>query len=231
MNRTKIEYCDLTWNPVTGCLHGCSYCYARRMAIRLRGRAGYPEQDPFMPIFHKTRLKEPAEVKDPKRILVSSMGDLFGEWVPPTWVEAVLKATREAPQHDYLFLTKNPEFYWVFQHGFQRYHWAGTTVCDQRMLDNIKHINNLKRPGVRFVSFEPLLGPIDLEGFSKTESWNIGWIIIGAQTNPVKQPKEEWIMSILEFAEQWDTPIFMKDNLDFSFHLKYLPFGEMKVED
>lgn len=82
MQLTNIGWCDCTWNPVTGCLHNCSYCYARKLAeTRLRGRCGYPEVDPFAPTFHPNRLNDPLTVKKPSMIFVGSMGDLFGEWV------------------------------------------------------------------------------------------------------------------------------------------------------
>src|SRR5699024_6675608 len=143
MNKTKIDWCDSTWNPVTGCLHGCEYCYARRIAKRFGGasethcnetvgrecqwetsaegkihvlsepiydydhgrNAPYPYE--FDPTFHKYRLNE-YQNKKGRNIFVCSMGDLFGDWVPDEWIEEVFKACDNAPQHNYLFLTKNP---------------------------------------------------------------------------------------------------------------------------
>ncbi len=141
MNKTKIEWCDATWNPVTGCLHGCEYCYAARIVHRFglysgqkNGKCheltepwtfsqGEPEtghfapdgRDPFPfgfePTFHRYRLDEPQHWKKPRTIFVCSMADLFGAWVPDEWIEAVMEATMQATQHRYLFLTKNPARY------------------------------------------------------------------------------------------------------------------------
>jgi len=86
----------MTWNPVTGCLHGCQYCY---------------------PTFHRYRLDEPAQKKKPQNIFVSSMGDLFGDWVPDSWIKTVFEATNKAPQHNYLYLTKNPDRYYQLGDG------------------------------------------------------------------------------------------------------------------
>ena len=139
MNKTKIEWCDYTWNPVTGCKHGCPYCYAERIAKRF---CIYPANDDgklhvadsindiysdngasdikdpfkwgFSPTFHKYRLDEPQKVKKPSRIFVVSMGDLFGEWVPDEWIEMVFEVCNRAPWHTFLFLTKNPKRYEQF---------------------------------------------------------------------------------------------------------------------
>lgn len=127
-DKTKIDWCDATWNPVTGCLHGCEYCYARRIAERfgwetdghihvidqpvrnvLDNICPYPFG--FAPTFHRYKLNEPKKWKKPRTIFVCSMADLFGEWVPDEWIKAVFDACAAAPQHRYLFLTKDPGRY------------------------------------------------------------------------------------------------------------------------
>ena len=144
-DKTKIDWADATWNPVTGCLHGCEYCYARRIAQRFRGydfstdleisrefetrnivdipaslhqyrsvngntiRAPYPYG--FKPTLHRYMLDKPQHWKKPRAIFVCSMADLFGEWVPDEWIKAVFDACAAAPQHRYLFLTKDPGRY------------------------------------------------------------------------------------------------------------------------
>ncbi len=128
MIKTKIEYVDYTWNPVTGCRHGCSYCYAKRITNRFMERdkgkieiyktfnkintPGINEIDNkgipafafgFEPTLWETRLNEPNKIKKPSRIFVSSMGDLFGEWVPNSWIEKVMNTVMECERHAFLF--------------------------------------------------------------------------------------------------------------------------------
>ena len=135
MTKTKIEWCDYTFNPVTGCLHNCEYCYAMKIAKRfggvdehisreipqhmvyifnnkptLKGKAA-PYPFGFIPTFHRYRLDEPQRVKKPQNVFVCSMADLFGDWVPDEWVQQVFEACEKAPWHRYLFLTKNPKRY------------------------------------------------------------------------------------------------------------------------
>ncbi len=120
-NQNKIGWCDWTWNPVTGCRHGCKYCYARSFARR-RG-------DDFSPTFHPERLGQVAKPRAGDRVFVGSMADLFGAWVPATWVEAVLAACAGRPDVHYQFLTKNPGRYAEF--SIPANCWTGATVTTQ----------------------------------------------------------------------------------------------------
>lgn len=129
MNKTKIDWCDSTWNPVTGCLHECEYCYARSIAHRFGGNAlcinhvldkpfvankrKQPYPFGFVPTFHRYRLNDYIGKKG-RNIFVCSMADLFGKWVPGDWKMEVLEACRKAPQHNYLFLTKDPIGYSIW---------------------------------------------------------------------------------------------------------------------
>ncbi len=134
MNKTKIDWCDSTWNPVTGCLHGCEYCYARSIARRFGKNLpdlsyfvtknkglhllenkidSTPYPFGFEPTFHAYRLNEYIGKKG-RNIFVCSMADLFGKWVPDDWKIEVLEACKEAPQHNYLFLTKDPIGYIIW---------------------------------------------------------------------------------------------------------------------
>ena len=132
-SKTKIDWADATWNPVTGCLHGCEYCYARRIArrfgdiscddgqlhVQAKNVNSYedavhsgPYPFGFSPTFHRNILSDPKHWKKPRTIFVCSMADLFGEWVPDEWIRAVFEACEAAPQHRYIFLTKNPARLW-----------------------------------------------------------------------------------------------------------------------
>ncbi|MBN1881049.1 MAG: DUF5131 family protein [Deltaproteobacteria bacterium] len=231
MNRTKIEWCQnpdgtkgFTWNPVTGCFHGCSYCYARRFAeTRLRGRCGYPADDPFRPTFRRDRLYEPLQVKKPSRIFVSSMGDLFGEWVPAKWIQDVIDVCKlnekrhngGASRHTFIFLTKNPARYAEFD--FPPNCWLGATVTSGDDWTGYvrNHYGALTRTAtynVFFLSWEPIL---DYDWY-----WDytpkFDWLIMGAMTGPkAKQhrPDPGWIEAAVRACRWRDISIFTKDSI------------------
>ncbi len=211
MNKTKIEWCDYTWNPVTGCKHGCTYCYAERISKRFTGN--------FDPTFHENRLPEPAKLKNPSRIFVVSMGDLFGEWVPEEWIEKVFDACEKAPQHTYLFLTKNASKYTeIINKGIIRprdNYWFGTTVTSK---NGDAH---RKGQGINtFVSIEPLLEDI---GHGDTTQFP-DWVIVGAQTGPKAiKPKPEWVQTIIEDCRTAGVPIFLKNNLNWPEKIQEVP--------
>lgn len=152
LNLTNIEWCDRTFNPITGCLHDCSYCYARKQAKRYNpkweevkaaahyvgiGKNGlYDIAEPwsydsrtlahpfgFEPTLHRYRLGDPAKTKRSYNIFVGSMADVFGEWVPDEWIQTVFNACEAAPWHNYLFLTKNPGRYGLLNGRDHRYNW------------------------------------------------------------------------------------------------------------
>jgi protein gp37 len=111
LGKTKIEWTEYSWNPVSGCTpisEGCQNCYAKRMANRLRGRCGYPADEPFKVTLHKDRLEEPLRLKKPRRVFVCSMGDLFHEDVPGWMSFEVMDIILQAKQHTFLILTKRP---------------------------------------------------------------------------------------------------------------------------
>ena len=245
MNKTKIEWCDETWNPVTGCLHTCEYCYARRIAERfgtlykgprpedegltfvpdeperfyeldepVRSDAGRIEPYPanFYPTQHRYRMDEPARKTKARTIFVCSMADLFGAWVPDEWIEAVFEACEKAPQHRYLFLTKNPQRYADLAKAGklpQRENmWYGSTLDSMearrypgRIRDNT------------FVSIEPLTERMDvgLGSFGRDRL-----VIIGAETGNRAgkvTPEKEWVDTICAAADLTHAAVFMKDSL------------------
>jgi protein gp37 len=282
MNKSKIEWCDYTFNPVSGCLHGCEYCYARRIAKRFGGyfnfggsekkfteqngcyeintpldtfnstKAPYPFG--FDPTFHRYRLDEPSRKTKPQKIFVCSMADLFGEWVPDEWMQEVFKACEAAPQHTYMFLTKNPKRYidlWdKIPFPTSEKYWYGTTITGMDDTDNVRWLARLPFKH-KFLSVEPLLGEISLEHveFNNSTSMNvlegcgvngravsqsipnvfcqkIGWVIIGAQTGPgAKPPKDEWVQSIIDQCRAAGVPVFVKNPLYEKFPIQERPEG------
>jgi protein gp37 len=206
MNKTKIEWTDYSWNPITGCKHGCWYCYARRLCLR------FPKIFPngFEPTFYPNRLKEPYELKKPSKIFVCSIADIFASWTPIKWRGAVLDSMLWCPtKHTFQMLTKNPE---RINLGFSRpiyprNWWFGTTVSTQ---DEDWRIDELRQVDakVRFVSFEPLLGEIE------PDLHDIQWAIIGKLTGSKKvKMKFSWLASIVDETARVGIPLFMKNNL------------------
>lgn len=206
MNRTKIEWTDYTWNPITGCLHGCWYCYAKKICLQFK--KNFPNG--FEPTFWHDRLKEPWQLKKPSKIFVCSIADLFAPWTLPEWRMRVIDSILQCPiKHQFQLLTKNPENI-SGSLTFPDNVWVGTTVtCTNGDYVNIEKIKRV-RAGVRFVSFEPLLGKlptvVDFKG--------IDWIIIGKLTGSKKIfLDEDSVLDILTRAEWNDIPVFLKNNL------------------
>lgn len=233
MDKTKIDWCDSTWNPITGCLHGCEYCYARGIANRFGGtvsevfdkdykenakhelnnplmlnrkKAPYPYG--FAPTFHRYKLNEYANKKG-RNIFVCSMADLFGDWVPDEWISEVFKACDNAPQHNYLFLTKNPKRYEKLLDRYMPpnmwFGWSQTEPIGDKVIFTTHHSVNT------FISIEPLLKP-----FTEFHIRGIGWVIIGAETGRRKDkviPKREWIEDIANECRKAEVPVFMKSSL------------------
>ena len=243
MNKTKIEWCDSTWNPVTGCLHACEYCYARRIAERFGGwstggvktKENFVKQEPpeldkpllvqrkngkavnapfpfgFSPTLHRYRMGEPIAKKTGQTIFVCSMADLFGSWVPDSWIEEVFAACMSAPQNRYLFLTKNHQRYLDLAAAeklpFNDNMWYGTTVTSPNDMFFFSEAHHT------FISIEPMMERLFAEAdISKL----VNWIIIGAMTGSGSsrhQPKREWIEEVVSSADSAGVPVFMTDSL------------------
>ncbi len=210
MAKSAIEWTESTWNPVTGCTKispGCRHCYAERMARRLRAM-GHPNYaDGFRPTTHEHVLEMPLRWKRPQVIFVNSMSDLFHQEVPMEFIAKAFKVMAEASHHRFQVLTKRsrrlrelaPELPWPSNV------WMGVSVEDD---EHVYRIDHLKRTdaSIKFVSFEPLLGPIpdlDLEG--------IDWVIVGGESGPRARPMDPaWARGIRDQCLAANVPFFFK---------------------
>lgn len=217
MNRTKIEWCDYTWNPIVGCTYGCSYCYARRFAKRF---SKCEKCRHFIPHLHPERLEEPGRLKKPAKIFCCSMGELFDPNLSDGERVKVINAMMNAPQHIYMVLTKQPLKALDFLLTLDIYGnipenlWVGVSVDYAYWPKIIKRIEIAKNfpTKVKFVSFEPLLRPLAPEADLK----GIDWVIIGGLTGPQRfQPPKEWIDDIIYRARKAEAAVFIKDNAGY----------------
>lgn len=239
MGKTKIEWAQASWNPITGCTpisEGCNHCYAQRMAIRLRGRYGYPEDGPFRVTAHPDKLDEPTGWLQPKIIFVCSMGDLFHPDVKDEWISSIFETMFWNTHHRFLVLTKRPErmleivrrieagsacrylygdesgaelMCRPFDTEFSNV-WLGVTAENQRRADERIHVL-LEIPAARrFVSIEPMLGPVDLSQWLG-RSGGLDWVICGGETGPGARPVHpDWVRSLRDQCQMAGVPFFFK---------------------
>ena len=219
-NRTNdaVDWASWTWNPVTGCLHGCPYCYAREMAYRDSYKESYPIQ--FAPLFHHERLDDPVNTvpgtdrPQDSRVFVCSMADLFGEWVPQEWIDAVFDAALAAPKWEYLFLTKFPQRYRRI--NLPPKAWFGASVDIQKRVKITEKVMPDLDCDVRWISLEPLLEPVEFNDLSWCDL-----MVIGAQSAteqptgfvPAFAPKLEWVFDLIAQARSFKVPVYLKPNL------------------
>ncbi len=242
MGKSKIEWTDAVWNPVTGCTkvsEGCRNCYAERMAKRLAGRVGYSAELPFSVTWHVERMGEPLQWKKPRRVFVCSMGDLFHERVPDEVIYDVFEVMIRAPQHTYMVLTKRAQRMQAFMSGsmefVQENIWLGVSVENQAAADERVHWLLDTPAAMRFVSCEPLLGPVDLGDCDLGNGWRVDalngthwgpgmvdyqagctkldWVIVGGESGPGARPMHpNWARALRDDcgADRADCPFFFK---------------------
>ena len=218
---TKIDWADETINPLGWGCYGpggtaekaniCSYCYAARFARRKNRDC--PDCQAFRPHWHPEQLKRIWRWKKSRRIFVQSMGDLFGDWVPKEHIYAVLSQAWRYEQHKFFFLTKNPKR--LIEFSFPENAWAGVSVTNQVDADERIPFLVATPAAHRFVSFEPLLGPVDTRHLLNPGCYSgIDWVIIGAQTGPgAIPPAVEWVGDLTRQCLRAPIPIFHKDSL------------------
>ena len=210
MNKTNIEWCDYTWNPVVGCRRACWYCYARKIYKRF-----YPYEN-FSDIhLHPERLKDPFFVKKPSKIFVGSMTEIMDERIGTEYLDEIFNIAENLPRHTFMFLTKCTQAYSRLTDVPDNCYMGVTETGEDPPYIKMTRIAHLikKSPGkVKFVSFEPLLretAHLIKEG--------INWIIIGGLAGQYKdfkyKPNPQHVTDILAAARHLGIPVFIKDNL------------------
>jgi len=216
----SIEWARWSWNPISGCLHGCEFCYARDRAnlhyTKIKG-------DKFQPVFYPDRLTAPYKTKVPKKkydspvdaignktVFTCSMADLFGDWVPDEWIDAVLNVIRDNPQWNYVLLTKNPERYVGIK--FPDNAWAGVTVEKQSRVKRAENAFSKVNVKVKFLSCEPMM-----ERLTFSDLGVFDWVIIGGASKSTMteefKPPREWINHLESQAKKAGCAVYEKTNL------------------
>jgi protein gp37 len=216
---TDIEWADWSWNPVSGCLHGCPYCYARDIAFEI-----YPAEVGFASALWPGRLTAPQNQRVPdgaddnvarKNIFTCSMADLFGRWVPDSWIERVLAEAAANAQWNFLFLTKFPKRMSEFEIPANA--WMGTTVDLQARVANAEKAFEKVDAPIRWLSIEPMLEPLQ---FSRLDLFD--WIVIGGASSskaidgspatPAWNVPVDWLADLHQQARAANCAIYYKDN-------------------
>jgi protein gp37 len=211
---TQIEWTDATWNPVTGCTkitRGCDFCYAERFAERFRGVPGHPFENGFDLTLKPERLKQPLSWRQPRRIFVNSMSDLFHKDIPKRFIDAVFETMEKANWHTYQVLTKRSSL--MARYLRDRYGggvapshiWLGVSVEDAKGASRLKHLREA-HASVKFVSFEPLIGSVGLVDLT-----GIHWAIVGGESGPHARPMDEaWALEIRDQCRAVKVAFFFK---------------------
>lgn len=224
---TTIEWTDTTWNPTTGCDRispGCDHCYALKLAGRLKlmGQAKYQlDGDPrtsgpgFGLTLHRDTLDAPLHWRKPRHVFVNSMSDLFHDDIPDDFIGLVFNTMMQAEQHTFQVLTKRPQRMqrfvdlWLGESWAQWLDnlWLGVSVENDRYTFRVDHLRRTHAE-VRFISAEPLLGPLPSLNLDE-----IGWVIVGAESGPGARPMDEdWVRDIRDKCVGRGIPFFYKQN-------------------
>lgn len=207
---TTIEWTESTWNPVRGCTKispGCKNCYAEAFAERWRGVPGHPYEQGFDLRLIPEKLREPLTWKKPRRVFVNSMSDLFHPAVPDDYIHSIFAVMRQASWHTFQVLTKRSERLCQLaqQLTWPPNVWQGVSVENARYLFRVKHLQNVPA-AVRFLSVEPLLGPI-----SALPLGGISWVIVGGESGPKHRLVDPlWVREIRDQCIQEGVAFFFK---------------------
>lgn len=220
---SRIEWTDATWNPVAGCTAasaGCLNCYAARMALRLeamgvekyrgtatKSKSGRPRFTGRINI-DRDALDVPRKWRLPRIIFVNSMSDLFHPDVPEGFIHEVFGVMEECSQHTFQVLTKRPERVVAMKHDlpWPKNVWIGTSVERAEVVWRVRELQKLTRASVRFLSCEPLIGPLGRLPLKK-----IDWVIVGGESGPgARRMESSWVFSIKRRCEEKGVPFFFK---------------------
>lgn len=210
MSKTKIEWTDATWNPMTGCTpisDGCKNCYAKKMAKRLHAMGNHRYRNGFAVTLHPDLLDAPLKWKKPRMVFVNSMGDMFHEDIPLEYIQQVFRTMEEADQHIFQVLTKRSSRMLELssQLPWPQNVWMGVTVESGKYAYRIDNLKNTPAK-VKFLSIEPMIGPVndlDLEG--------IDWVIVGGESgHNARMIKESWAIDIRDNCIASSVPFFFK---------------------
>jgi len=211
---TSIEWTDATWNPVTGCTKispGCDHCYAERFSERFRGTRGHPFETGFDLTLRPERLEQPLRWRQSRMIFVNSMSDLFHKEIPKDFIARVFDTMERAPWHTFQVLTKRSSLMRNFlrsRYGSGRgpaHMWFGVSVEDGSRASRIKHLREAPA-GVRFLSIEPLIGPVGVLDLK-----DIDWVIVGGESGPGARPmRTEWVRDIRDQTRAAGAAFFFK---------------------
>jgi protein gp37 len=209
-SKSTIEWTDMTWNPVTGCTKispGCKNCYAHRMARRLHAMGQARYRNNFDVTLHPDLLEQPLRWQQPRKIFVNSMSDLFHTDVPLDFIQAVFDIMGKAYWHTFQILTKRSERLGELAAdiAWHKNVWMGVSVENQLYVHRIEHLRKV-RAAVRFLSVEPLLGPIP-----RLPLHGVGWVIVGGESGPgARSIDPQWVRTIRDRCVAQGVPFFFK---------------------
>jgi protein gp37 len=213
-DKSSIEWTDATWNPVTGRTQispGCDHCYALRFSERFRGTLGHPFENGFDLTIRPERLEQPLHWRRPRMIFVNSMSDLFHKDVPKEFIGKVFNTMERAHWHTFQILTKRSSLMRNFlkaRYGNSSgpaHMWFGVSVENGTKLSRVRHLQEAPA-GVRFLSIEPLIGPV-----GKLNLDGIHWVIVGGESGPRARPMDRtWVCSIRDQCRKARVAFFFK---------------------
>lgn len=210
MAKSKIEWTETTWNPITGCTKisdGCANCYAANFAKRLHAMGNRRYTNGFKVTIHKDLIDKPKTWKTPKKIFVNSMSDIFHENVPDEIILSIFKTMNECPQHQFQVLTKRPERLLLLDNkiNWTNNIWMGVTIENDKYLYRADILRQTSAK-IKFISAEPLLGSL-----SAINLTNIDWLIVGGESGPHSRPIQKiWVEELQKLANQNRVAFFFK---------------------